>query len=221
MKKNKRGLYITFEGNEGSGKGTVIQKLADYLIAKRADFYFTREPGGSAVGEKIREILVNKDNHIEPLTELLLFIANRAQNIQKIVVPRTKHGQLVISDRGLDSSVVYQGAARQIPLRVVKYLNKLAVGDKSPNYTIILLVDPKVGLKRVRKHNRAESKVGKLDRIESEKLEFHDKLYEGYKKLAKTSKRYILIDTTNLTPGQVFEKVQDIFDRIILPDAYT
>lgn len=218
--KKQRGLYITFEGNEGSGKGTVIQKLAEYLVIKKINFYFTREPGGSAIGEKIREIVTKNKNIIEPLAELLLFIANRAQNIQKIVAPRKNKGQLVISDRGLDSSVVYQGAARRIPLKIVKYLNNLAVGNNLPNYTIILLVDPVVGLKRVRNQNRAESKVGKLDRIESENLEFHYKLYNGYKKLAKTSKRYILIDTTNLTPDEVFQKVQDIFDRIILPDAY-
>lgn len=211
----RKGIYITIEGNEGAGKGTLINNLKKRYCSSYP-IYFTREPGGSVIGEKVRKILIDNNlGEMDPLTELLLYIANRNQNIKEIVSKKIDQGYLVISDRGLDSSVVYQGAARKIDLRVVNYLNNLVVGKNLPNYTIILLVRPEVGLQRVSKDGNREVKLGELDRLEREKLPFHQRLFRGYKKLARTHRRFVIIDTTEITPEEVFVRANKLLKDVL------
>lgn len=213
-----KGFFITLEGNEGSGKGTLIRDLSNWLESKKYNVFLTREPGGTKIGEKIRSILVDKKNgEMHPMTELLLYIANRNQNINEYVKPKIGKGCIVLSDRCLDSSVAYQGAGRQIDLKIVHELNDIAIGEYLPDLTIILLVDPKTGLLRKVKQQTSEASIGDLDRIEEEKLEFHTRLYEQYKKLSKTHKRFCLIDTTTITPAEVLEKVKNLFSKKVFP----
>lgn len=212
---NKKGLYITIEGVEGAGKGTQIKKIEQYFRDNNIDYLMTREPGGSEIGEQIRKILLDtKNKKMDPETEFLLFAANRKQNITEIVKPAKKQGKIIISDRGLDSSVVYQGFSRGVNLDFIKNIHKEIMVDCFPDLTIILLVDPKVGLERVKKDNRAESKIGELDRIEKEGLDFHQKVYDAYKKIAQDDPRYLIVDASQ-SPEQVFAEIKQVIEKNI------
>lgn len=182
-------MFITFEGGEGSGKTSVIKAISEYLTKNNIAHITTREPGGSIIAEKIRKILLDKENtDISVKTEALLFAASRVQHLEEVILPALSDNKVVLCDRYLDSSLAYQGHARGIGFDDILKVNHFAV-QHLPNYTFYIDVDPKIGLKRVNGR-------GALNRLDLENLDFHQKVREGYLKLAKLyPKRYIIINS--------------------------
>ncbi len=186
MKKN---YFITFEGAEGSGKSTQIKAAAKFLKSKGYDVVLLREPGGTKVSEAIREILLNKDNSAMcPQTELLLYLAARAQIINEKILPALKKGKIVICDRYEDSTLAYQGYGRGFSIdSILKVSKDLVRGSVVPNLTFLLDIDPAKGMKRGGRH----------DRMERQSLAFHRKVRNGFLKLAaKNKKRFTVIDSS-------------------------
>jgi len=182
LKEKPTGVLISFEGSEGSGKSTQIAHLAERLTEIGYDVVTVREPGGTEIGEQIRNIIVHnsKGEEMCPETELLLFAAARAQLVRESIVPALLRGAIVLSDRFLDSSTVYQGIGRNLALGPVNHINHFAVGNVMPNLTIVLDVPTKVSLQRI--HQRASDLP---DRMERENIDFYTKVREGYLILAK------------------------------------
>lgn len=185
------GLFITMEGTDGAGKTTQINMLRDYLLDKGYNVVCTREPGGTDIGEKIREIILDKNNEkMCNMTEALLYAAARAQHINEVIQPVLNDGGVVISDRFLDSNLVYQGFARSMGERLIKNINKYAVGDLEPDITFFLKLKPEDGIRR--KKEQAE-----LDRMELESFNFHQRVYDGYVSLSRKNKdRIKTVDAT-------------------------
>lgn len=145
----KKGLFITFEGLEGCGKTTQAKMLFDFLIKQKIPSIYTKEPGGTKIGDKIRKILLDQKNDgMDYKTEMLLFLASRAENVRLIILPALEEGKVVISDRFYDSTTAYQGYGRGIDLKNIKHLNSLVVGKAVPDLTFVLDIDPYEGLKR-------------------------------------------------------------------------
>jgi len=187
---SRRGLLISFEGAEGSGKSTQIAHLAEHLQQIKRDVVVTREPGGTQIGEEIRHLLIhnNKSAEMSAETELLLFAASRAQLVRELIVPSLRRGAIVICDRYLDSSTVYQGVARNLALDPVQQINEFAVGDVMPDLTIVLDVPAKVSLARIRQ--RASDLP---DRMERENIHFYEVVRKGYLVLAKSLPRRFFV----------------------------
>lgn len=190
-RKAKRGLFLTFEGGEGTGKTTQIARLAKAMEAQGRRVVVTREPGGSHIANQIRSLLLDqKMKGLVPLAELFLYEASRAQHVKDVIAPALKDGKVVICDRYTDSSIVYQGAARGLPSKLVELLNGIATGGVFPQLTFFLDLDPRIGLARV-------GSRGILDRMEKEALSFHQAVRKGYRKLALLEpKRFRVIDAS-------------------------
>ncbi len=172
-----RGLFITLEGGDGAGKSTQIMNIERFFTEKGLVVVHTREPGGTDIGEKLREILLDKHNgEMEDVTEMLIFAAARAQHVRQFIVPALEEGKVVICDRFTDSSIVYQGYGRRLGEQVAE-VNARATGGLEPDVTFWLDIDPETGRARA-------GRAGELDRLELERLDFHYRLYEGYKELA-------------------------------------
>lgn len=200
MFQREGGLFITFEGIEGCGKSTQARLLVDRLRDKGQTVIFTREPGGTPTAEKIREILLDVTNQaLYPLPELLLYAASRAQHVSELILPTLKRGDIVVCDRFADSTVAYQGAGRKLPEEVVLQLISIATQGLKPDITFIVDVDVEVGLSRL---------TGIADRIESERIDFHRRVRDGYIKLAKREPRRIV-----LLDGQ--KSIEDIHHEIL------
>lgn len=206
MKKKKR-LFIVLDGPEGAGKSTQAQMLYKYLKNKGYDCVLTREPGGTKVAEMVRKIILSPKLTITPLAELLLYEAARAQHIAEVIKPNLQANKIVISDRFADASVVYQGYARGLGEKIVKQLNNLVMGNLRPDVTFILDIPPQEGLLRVK------NRTSKIDRLEKETLEFHKKIRQGYKKLAKSKKNYYVINVKNKTPAEIHNIITQILER--------
>jgi dTMP kinase len=177
-------MFVTLEGPEGSGKSTVLALLAERLRAEGRTVVTTREPGAGPVGEAVREILLH-GGQIEPLTELFLFLADRAEHVAKTVLPALQRGETVLCDRHADSTVVYQGHARGLDLDRLRDLNSLATGSLVPGLTLLLDLDPALGLRRAKG----------ADRLDKEPLEFHLRVREGFlKEAARDPQRWRIVD---------------------------
>jgi dTMP kinase len=203
-KSKPAGKLISFEGSEGSGKSTQIARLAAHLQKIGREVVATREPGGTEIGEQIRNIIVHNSRGDEmcPETELLLFTAARAQVVREVIAPALQRGAIVLSDRYLDSSTVYQGIARNLAPGPVSEINQFAVGNVMPDLTIVIDVPTEVSLARIRQ--RASDLP---DRMERENISFYTKVREGYLLLAKQwPGRVVVLDGT-LTPDQLDQKV--------------
>jgi len=175
----KNGLFITIEGLDGSGKTTQIQGIKAYFEKKNIEPVMLREPGGTKIGEKIRHILLDaKNTEMDSVAEMLLYAASRAQNVAEKVLPALEAGNVVICDRFIDSSVVYQGYGRELDVEEVYNVNLAAVRHRLPDVTIFLDKNPEASLKRRKEATTA-------DRIESEKMDFHIRVYKGYLELCK------------------------------------
>src|SRR5438105_14997751 len=172
--------FITFEGSEGCGKSTQVQRLAARLERAGVPFLVTREPGGTAIGETVRELLqfAPQGAGMMPETELLLFEASRSQLVRETIKPALERGLCVIADRFLDSTTVYQGAARKLDREMVERLNAFALGDCVPDITLILEVDAATAESRMQKKPR------KVDRMEQEPADFYERVRQGYRDLA-------------------------------------
>ena len=179
----KHPRFVSFEGIEGCGKTTQIALLSRYLNDRQIPHKITREPGGTAVGEGIRQILLNSETiHLTGEAELLLFYASRSQNIAEKILPALQQGELVICDRFYDASMAYQGYGRGIPLSVIRELTALVCAQHRPERTILLDIDPEVGLRRARARNHSSTRDE--GRFEMEDLVFYTKVRAGYLELA-------------------------------------
>ncbi|MBN1503576.1 MAG: dTMP kinase, partial [Candidatus Eisenbacteria bacterium] len=189
------GLFVTFEGVEGCGKTTQAELLRRNLEREGHRVVFTREPGGTAVGERIRDVLLDdRLSGMEPLAELFLYLASRAQHVRELIRPSLTEGAIVICDRFADASLAYQGAGRQIGESNVRRLNEIATYGLVPDYTVLLDVPPEVGLERTLNRVGGEARQ---DRIEKEKLGFHSRVRTGYLLLAeKEAGRIAVLDGT-------------------------
>ena len=175
MAENSRGLFITFEGGDGSGKTTQIQLLQSFLQSQGYDVILTREPGGTSISEQIRQVLLDEKNtEMAPVTEVMLYAAARAQLVNELIQPAVEAGKIVICDRFLDSSIAYQGFGRGLG-DMVEDINRHGVGDCMPDLTVYLRVDPDLARKRI--GNRSH------DRIEKESEQFHREVFRGYEYL--------------------------------------
>ncbi len=188
----QRGLFLSFEGGEGAGKSTQIHMLVKALEARGHQVVQTREPGGTEIADRIRSMILDPSmTGLLPLAELFLYEASRAQHVEEKIRPALAKGQVVICDRFVDSSVVYQGAARGLDGKLIRTLNKLATSGLLPRITFLLDIDPVRGFDRVGQRGAA------LDRMEAEGLAFHRAVRNGYRKLAKSDRRRIrLIDAS-------------------------
>lgn len=179
------GKFITFEGPEGSGKSTHIKKLARFLESQGVDVVTTREPGGTVLGERIRNLIQHSEEGEIPVdrTELLLFLASRAQHVQELIVPALEAGSWILCDRFYDSTLAYQGCGRGFDLEEVRALNNFAVNGLQPDLTLLIDVSPETS--RARLAHRHKGGETAPDRIESEKDDFHVRLRNGFLELAE------------------------------------
>ncbi len=189
-------MFITFEGGEGSGKTTLIQALKGFFETKNIEVVITREPGGSIIAEKIRQIILDIDNKgIKAKTEALLFAASRVQHLEEVIIPALNDNKVVLCDRFIDSSLAYQGYARGLGVEEVLKINTFAL-DYMPDITFYIDQAPEVGMARI------QSRVN--NRLDLEQLDFHHKVREGYLALSKRyDKRYILINGDQSIEGLI------------------
>ena len=182
------GKFITFEGCEGSGKSTQLRLLGEYLDDKKIPYIMTREPGGSPIAESIREIILDgKNTAMCDECEALLYAAARIQHLKERVIPALNEGKLVICDRYVDSSLAYQGEARGLGLEYIEAINELAIKNYSPDLTVFLDIPPDKAF--ARKHGADEN-----DRMEKQGLDFHMRVYAGYKKLISKYPRICAVE---------------------------
>lgn len=202
------GFFITFEGIEGSGKTTQINLLADYLQEMGYDVLVSREPGGTPLGEKIRQLLLDPQyDSMDYRTEILLYTADRAQHVKEKIKPALEEGKIVISDRFADSNLAYQAAGRGLDYEMVYQINDWVIDSTWPDLTFILDIDIKEGLKRA----RAVSLDKAGDRLEREVDDFHQRVREAYLEMAE-AERFALVDAGG-TEEEVQKDIQKIISR--------
>lgn len=208
------GIFITFEGGEGAGKSTLIEGLANKLALLGLPVLKTREPGGTKLGEHIRAMLLQhfQDMPISPRAELFLFLASRAEHIHEVILPAIEDGRIVFCDRFTDSTLAYQGSARNLGIDTLLPFCKFAAHDLEPNVTLYLDIDPKIGLARAKNKDVH-------DRIESETIAFHQKIREAYHQLAKKFPTRLQIIDANRSPKEVLDEAFDIVQDILKAHA--
>jgi dTMP kinase len=209
-----RGKFITLEGIEGSGKSLQLVALEKEFQRLRVPHVVTLEPGGTRFGQELRKVLLQTAGAPrEPLSELLLYLADRYQHLQEIVEPALREGLYVLSDRYHDATVVYQGYARGIGFDLVQRLAQL-LQIRRPDLTLVFDLDPVVGLKRARARNSSEN-IEELGRFEAEDLEFHERVREGYRILASKEPDRVLMVDAHGTPEEVFQRVWPAVGRLL------
>jgi len=200
-----KGIFITFEGPEGSGKTTVIERLAKKLEDAGYIVRLTREPGGCRISEDIRSIILDVNNkNMDPVTEALLYAASRRQHVSEVIKPHLDAGHIVICDRFLDSSLVYQGYARNLGIDNVLEINKQAINGLFPDLTIFFDIKPNVGLDRIKDNKRNQN------RLDLEKLDFHNRVYEGYIEVLNRFSDRIKAINADLSREEVYYSVEKI-----------
>jgi dTMP kinase len=206
----KKGTFITFEGGEGSGKSTHIERLVTRLRQEGYHVLITREPGGTEVGEQIRHILQYSQQSVAmvPETELLLFCASRAQLVRQIIEPTRNDGRVVICDRFFDSTTVYQGVGRKIDPAAVAAINNFAVGASLPDLTLVIDLDPRIGLERARGREL-------FDRMENQSLEFYDRVRQGYLDLAKREPHRVKVIDGSRTIELIAEQIWSLVANVL------
>ena len=209
-------MLITLEGIEGSGKTTQIDYIAAYLQKSGLDYIITKEPGGTRLGEKIRSILLDPGNmNIHPMTELLLYAADRVQHIRELISPMIETGKIVICDRFCDSTTVYQGFTRGIDVSLIQQLNRLVLEGLVPDITFVLDLDPEIGLKRAWKQIKDGSRSEAETRFENEKLQFHESVRNGYLELARQEPdRFVVVDASR-DPLKVSEQMLEYLEKYL------
>lgn len=204
-----RGLFITFEGTEGSGKSTQIKLLARRLIRLGFPVVTTREPGGTRFGEQIRKVLLSLQNRrLDPRAELFLYLASRTQHLEEVILPALQKGKVVLCDRFSDATLAYQGFGRRLEMKIVRAAVDYAAKGISPDLTLLLDLDIRVGLIRVRDRGRS-------NRLDREQREFHERVRAGYLRLARLDPRRIKIVEASREPAAVFDDIQTIVDRLL------
>lgn len=208
----REGFFITLEGGDGSGKTTVLGRVAAYLQNHSMPYLITREPGGIEIAEKIRSIILDPAHTaMDARTEALLYAASRSQHLAEVVEPALKEGLTVLCDRFVDSSLVYQGYARGLGIEQVRSINQFATGGRMPDLTFYLDVDPEVGLSRITANQDRE-----VNRLDLESMAFHRKVREGYRQVVESDPQRIVVLDAN-RPIHMVEQdiVQTLKDRIL------
>jgi len=202
---SKRGLFLTFEGQDGCGKTTQINLLADYLKSRGYEVVLTREPGCKGLGEKIRNLLLDYDGEVSSVCESFLFLADRAQNVDIIVKKNISEGKIVISDRHTDSSLAYQGYGRQLNVDRIDMLNNIATSGLKPDLTFVFDIDVDTSMARV---------GSKKDRIESAGKEFFNRVRNGYLEIAKKEPNRVKIINSVDSIENIHKKVVELFIKL-------
>ena len=210
MEKVNNSIFITFEGGEGTGKTTLIERLMVDLEKNGFKAVKTREPGGSKISEQIRNVILSINNvEMDYMTEALLYAASRRQHLEEVIKPNLKKGNIVICDRYVDSSLAYQGYARGLGIDKVYKINDYAIGGFYPDLTIYIDVAPEIGLGRIKRNHRD------MDRLDREQISFHKKVREGYLEVSEMFKDRIKVVDGNDTIDNIYEKIKKIvFDKI-------
>lgn len=204
-------MFITLEGIEGSGKTTQVKHMLEFLAGKGFTCVATREPGGTQIGKKIRAILLDPDSKdMEPLAELLLYTADRAQHVKEIILPLLSAGKTVICDRYYDATVVYQGFARGINVALIRELHQSILKDLKPDMTILLDLPSEIGLARAWKQIESGTRTGYETRFEEETLAFHEKVRSGYLELARLEPARFRVVDASKDENQVRTEIIDI-----------
>ncbi|HET9869332.1 MAG TPA: dTMP kinase [bacterium] len=206
----KKGLFITFEGTEGSGKSTQLRRLGALLAKHRIPHLLTREPGGSRLSTHLRRWILNRlDYRLAPKTELHLFLADRAQHVQEVLGPALRAGKVVLCDRYTDSTLAYQGGGRGFDLKLLEMMNRDATGGLTPDWTLLFDLPVEVGLRRALGRGRGR------DRMEAEKLRFHRAVRRVFLRTArKDKKRFIVLDAAR-SPAEVYQQMlEGLIDRL-------
>jgi len=205
-----KGYFITFEGTEGSGKTTVIEKVEQFYINNGYQVIRTREPGGSRIAEDIRNIILDVNNtSMDAITEAMLYAASRRQHLVEKVIPYLEKGYIVLCDRFIDSSLAYQGHARGLGIDKVYQMNLMATNGILPDATIYIDVRPEVGLSRIKVNNREQN------RLDLEKLTFHEKVYEGYHLVAEMFKDRFKVINGEQEREKVLKDTLEVLNNII------
>jgi dTMP kinase len=219
---SRRGKFITFEGLDGSGKSTQMRRLAAALRASGHEVVETREPGGTAAGEKIRRVLLDSATEaLSPLAEMALMFASRAQHIAEVIQPALECGQIVLCDRFTDSTEAYQGGGRKLGSEAVLKLHRVLCGDLQPDLTILLDSDPATSVGRARRRNRRAAQAGKSrsrhqpdeNRFEQQTRGFFARVQQGYRAIAaRDGQRVVVVDASG-TPAETHRKVAELIGR--------
>lgn len=206
-----RGKFIVFEGGDGSGKSTILEKIYNYLVDNGVKCIKTREPGGIKISEDIRNIILDtKNTEMDRKTEALLYAAARRQHLVEKVIPELNNGTIVLCDRFIYSSLAYQGYARGIDVEEIFQINKFAVGEYMPDLNLLFDVSPEVGLCRINKNKDRE-----INRLDLEKIDFHKMVREGYYKLVEENKDKFEIVNAEKSIDEVFNEVKEIIINFI------
>jgi len=216
----QRGLFITLEGLDGSGKTTQIKRLAAWMSRRGLDVVQTRQPGGTATGDRIRSVLLDsRSAHIAPLTEMALMFADRAQAIAEVIQPALDVGKMVLCDRFTDSTEAYQGGGRELGSKIVLDLHRLICGDLWPDLTLLLLPSFDVSLARARHRNdRVQEQTGSSEgRFEQEQDDFYRRVWKKYREIAAREPERVVLIEGDLTIDDVHEQiVEAVAERLVL-----
>lgn len=206
---DKFGYFISMEGGDGSGKSTQMERMRAYLAGRGVNTLFTREPGGTPVAEKIRELILDPENAaLTARAEMLLYAASRAQHLEEKILPALAAGITVVTDRFTDSSIAYQGYGRGLG-GIVAEANRIATGGREPDLTIFLDIAPERGMMRKKREGNHI-----LDRMEREKAAFHERVYQGYLALAAEKGGRICVINADRPPDEVFAEIKEKLDRL-------
>ena len=201
-----KGLFITFEGSDGAGKSTQIQLAKEYLQSRGIEPVMTREPGGTSISEKLRAILLDKDNsEMSPIAEMLIYSSARAQLVAEVIKPAIERGDVIICDRYIDSSTAYQGFGRGLG-KMVDEVNSVAIDGVLPDVTFFLDLDPAVGRSRIA--------TDVMDRLEQEKLDFHYRVYNGYKSVAEANPDRVAVIDASRSIEEISAEICEIMERL-------
>ncbi len=210
----KKGLFIVFEGGEGTGKTTAIDAIYNWMIENNLKCIKTREPGGISISEQIRQVILNRENKsMEAKTEALLYAAARRQHLIEKVIPALEQGSIVLCDRFIDSSLAYQGYARNLGVEEVMSINKFAIGEYMPDISILFDLDPKIGLERIRCNDNRE-----INRLDLEKLDFHEKVRKGYNLVYENNKDRIIKIDAKESKENIVKEIKNILTPKIWMD---
>lgn len=200
-----KGCFIVFEGGEGSGKSTILEMIYNWMIENNIDCIKTREPGGIKIAEQIRSVILDKDNtEMDGRCEALLYAAARRQHLVERVIPALESGKVVLCDRFLDSSLAYQGHARGLGIDEIYEINKFAIDGYFPDLSLFFDLNPKVGLERINRNKDRE-----VNRLDLEKMDFHNKVREGYNILLQRGNNNMIKIDASKSVDEVFESVKE------------
>lgn len=211
------GLFITLEGPEGSGKSTQIERVADFLRQKGFNVYCTREPGGSSIGDQIRDVLHDvKNTEMSSRAEILLYSASRAQLVEQIILPRLAQGDVVLCDRYADSTYAYQGYGRKLDFDTLRAITEFATQKLKPDLTIYLDLDVETGLQRKVDANAAGE--GEWNRMDQLKLDFHQRVHRGYLEMAKNEPGRWLVVSASGTIEEINRSICERLEEVLSDD---